>query len=74
MAYIKKPRKKHCFLCLKGIEHIDYKNTDLLQKYLNYGNKIIPKRSSGCCAMHQRRVSNAIKRARILALLPFVKE
>lgn len=74
MAYIKKPRKKLCYLCLKGIEHIDYKDVDTLQKYLNYGNKIVPKRSSGCCAKHQRRVSNAIKRARILALLPFVKE
>lgn len=74
MAYIKKPRKKYCSLCSKGTEHVDYKNVDLLLKYINQGSKIVPKRSSGCCTKHQRRVANAIKRARIVALLPFVKE
>ncbi len=75
MAYMnKKPRKKYCSLCAKGIISVDYKDVDLLKKYLNQSNKIIPKRSSGCCTSHQRRVENAIKRARIVALLPFVIE
>ncbi len=74
MSYIRRTKKKYCSLCSKGIEHIDYKNIDLLKKYINQSNKIIPKRTSGCCSKHQRRVSNAIKRARILALLPFVKD
>lgn len=74
MAYVKRSKRKYCSLCAKGIEHVDYKNVDLLKKYLNQSNKIAPKRASGCCTKHQRRVSNAIKRARIVALLPFVKD
>lgn len=73
MAF-RKPRKKYCNLCAHGVVHVDYKNVDLLQKYLNQSNKIAPKRTSGCCAKHQRAVAVAIKRARIIALLPFVKE
>ena len=67
-------KKKYCSLCSKGVLHIDYKDTNLLEKYLNYNCKIVPRRISGCCQKHQRMVSNAIKRARIVALLPFVKE
>lgn len=74
MAFNRKPRKKYCSLCTKGVTHIDYKDVELLQKYLNLSNKISPKRTTGCCAKHQRAISLSIKRARVIALLPFVKE
>lgn len=70
----KKPRKKYCNLCAKGIISVDYKEIEVLERFLSQSNKIIPKRSSGACTMHQRRIANAIKRARIVALLPFVVE
>jgi small subunit ribosomal protein S18 len=66
--------KNRCSLCGKGILNIDYKNTELLNKYISYNGKILPRRISKICAKHQRMVSNAIKRARIVALMPFVKE
>ncbi len=67
-------RKRFCKFCAKGIEIVDYKDVDTLRKYINFNNKIMPKKQSGCCTKHQRRVSNAIKRARIVALLPFIDE
>lgn len=70
----RKPRKKVCQFCAAGIEQIDYKDTKTLEKYINSICKIMPKRTTGTCTKHQRRVSNAIKRARIVALLPFIKE
>ena len=74
-TYIKrKPRKKICPFCARGIEQVDYKNIELLQKHINSNNKIVPARISKCCTRHQRRVANAIKRARIVALLPFISE
>lgn len=51
---------------------IDYKNVEFLRKFLNVKGKIVSRRSSGNCAKHQRKVSVAIKRARFLALLPYV--
>ncbi len=70
----KRSKKKYCSLCSKGIAHVDYKDVELLKRYLNLSNKISPKRTTGCCTKHQRAVANAIKRARIVALLPFVTE
>lgn len=67
-------RKKFCKLCAKGIEHVDYKDVDTLNKYLNYSLKISSRKLTGACSSHQRKISNAIKRARIVALIPFVKE
>lgn len=67
-----KRRKKFCKFCAKGIEHVDYKDVDTLKKYLNQHLKIMAARVTGTCGRHQRRVSNAIKRARIVALIPFV--
>ncbi len=66
--------KKPCVLCQRGVNHIDYKDVDLLQKYITSNCKIAPTRITGCCQKHQRMVANAIKRARIVALLPFVNE
>lgn len=66
-------KKKPCMLCAKGVDYVDYKDVELLQRYLTPSCKIVPRRVSGLCQKHQRMVANAIKRARIVALLPFVK-
>jgi small subunit ribosomal protein S18 len=67
-------KKRYCKLCAKGIYYVDYKNVELLQKYLTPNCKIVPRRISGLCQKHQRMIANSIKRARIVALLPFIKE
>ena len=64
-------RKKICQFCADKTESIDYKDVDTLKKYVTERGKILPKRITGTCAMHQRAVTTAIKRARIVALLPF---
>ncbi len=64
-------RKKVCRLCKQRVESISYKDIELLQRFLMPSGKIIPRRMSGNCARHQKMVARAIKRARILALLPF---
>ena len=67
-------RKKQCKFCLEHVAMIDYKDTTRLAKSLTERGKIIPSRISGTCAWHQRRLSRAIKRARFIALLPYVAE
>ncbi len=66
-------KKKECPFCKDPSLVIDYKNVELLQRYINDKAKIVTRRSSGACAKHQRKLAKAIKNARILALLPFVK-
>ena len=70
-----KLHKKHCVLCQKGILYVDYKNIELLKYYVDgeHTGKILPRFLTGACMKHQRQISNAIHRARIVALLPFVK-
>ena len=67
-------RKKVCQFCADKSLVIDYKDVDTLKKYVTERGKILPKRITGTCAMHQRAVTTAIKRARIVALLPYVAE
>ena len=67
-------RRKVCAFCLEKVQFIDYKDVNRLKKYITEGGKILPRRMSGVCAMHQRELSNAIKKARIVALLPFKGE
>jgi small subunit ribosomal protein S18 len=67
-------RPKVCAFCVDHVEHIDYKQTDTLRRYLTDRGKIRPRRQTGTCAKHQRRLAVAIKRARHLALLPFAAE
>lgn len=67
-------RKKVCQFCADKSLAIDYKDVDTLKKYVTERGKILPKRITGTCAMHQRAVTTAIKRARIVALLPYVAE
>lgn len=65
------PRRKVCAFCQEKVEVIDYKDVNRLKKYITEGGKILPRRMTGTCAMHQRELSNAIKKARIVALLPY---
>ena len=67
-------RRKVCAFCQEKVEAIDYKDVNRLKKFITEGGKILPRRMSGVCAMHQRALSNAIKKARIAALLPFKGE
>ena len=60
--------------CVEHIDYVDYKQADLLRRYLSDRGKIKARRKSGVCARHQRRLAIAIKRARHLALLPFASE
>ncbi len=63
--------KKYCYFTKNKIKEIDYKNIDLLKKYITECNKIIPSRITGISSKYQRKLSVAIKRARYLALLPY---
>jgi len=65
-------KEKACYFCVNNIKYVDYKDTQVLQKFISSFGKIAPKRRSGLCSKHQRKVAQAIKRARIMALLPFV--
>ncbi len=69
---IPKFRKKVCRFCEDPNLPIDYKNPDLLVRFITDRGKILPRRITGTCAKHQRHLARAIKRARIIALLPFV--
>ena len=65
--------RKVCIFCKEHKDQIDYKEVDLLSRFLSDKGKILSRRSTGICARHQRRLALAIKRARFLGLLPFVK-
>ena len=67
-------KKKVCQFCADKSETIDFKEVDKLKKYVTERRKILPKRITGTCAMHQRDVTRAIKRARIVALLPYTAD
>ncbi len=69
-----KRRKKVCAFCAEKIEYVDYKDAPRLRKYISERGKILPRRMTGTCAMHQRQLTTAIKRARQLALLPYVTD
>ena len=73
-SFKKAPRKKVCAFCQEKLDVIDYKDVNRLKKFITEGGKIIPRRMSGTCAAHQRKVAVAIKRARIASLLPFKGE
>ena len=67
-------RKKFCFFCENKLERADYKDERTLRRFVNERGKIIPRRISGNCAVHQRRLTTAIKRARALAIMAFESE
>ena len=70
----RKGRRKVCSFCVDKIEHIDYKDVTRLRRYMSERAKIIPRRVTGTCAHHQRQLTVAIKRARHLAMLPYVSD
>ena len=70
----KKGRKKVCAFCVEKVEAIDYKDVAKLRKYLTESGKILPRRMTGVCARHQRELAVAVKRARQMALIPYVAD
>ena len=67
-------RKRVCKFCVEKLEYIDYKDVKMLQQFIPERGKILPRRISGTCALHQRKLQSAIKRARTVALLPFATD
>ena len=79
MAYNKpvgprKGRKKVCVFCVEKVEEIDYKDVTRLKRFVSERAKILPRRVTGTCAKHQRELTTAIKRARQIALLPYISD
>ena len=72
--YKKVSRKKVCQFCVDHVSEIDYKEVARLKRYITEKGKILPRRQTGTCAAHQRELTVAIKRAREMALLPYVGE
>ena len=73
-SFRRKSKKKVCSFCVDHVEEIDYKDVAKLKRYVTEKGKILPRRQTGTCARHQRAVTTAIKRAREMALLPYVGE
>ena len=71
---MRRRRRKPCQFCVDKLHYIDYKDVAKLRKFVTERGKITPRRTNGCCAAHQRVLTSAIKRARLVALLPFVAE
>ena len=67
-------RKKICIFCADKVDFIDYKDAAKLRKFISERGKILPRRISGTCSKHQRELNTAIKRARQVALLPYVPD
>ena len=70
----RKGRRKVCSFCVDKVEFIDYKDVNRLHKFISDRAKILPRRVTGTCASHQRELTTAIKRARQVALLPYVND
>lgn len=70
----KSSKKKVCAFCVDKVNEIDYKDVAKLRKFITEKGKILPRRQTGVCAKHQRELAKAIKRARVMALLPFKGE
>ena len=71
---MRRSKRKVCAFCVEKAESIDYKDVNKLRKFVTERGKILPRRISGTCAKHQRQVTESIKRARNIALLPFTTE
>ena len=70
----RRSRRKSCTFCAEKVEVIDFMDATRLRKYISERGKILPKRMTGTCAKHQRELTTAIKRARQIALLPYIAE
>jgi small subunit ribosomal protein S18 len=69
-----KVRRKVCAFCVDKVDFVDYKSANRMRKFVTERGKILPRRSTGTCASHQRTLAAAIKKAREIALLPFVAD
>jgi len=65
-------KERYCYFCVNNVDHVDYKNQQLLRRFISSYSKIVPRKRSGVCSKHQRQLAQAIKRARIMSILPFV--
>lgn len=70
----RRKKKRQCNFCADKVEYIDYKEIPRLRRYITERGKILPRRITGNCAHHQRQLTTAIKRARVMALLPYTSE
>jgi small subunit ribosomal protein S18 len=68
------PTSQQCFFCSQNLKNIDYKEVDLLNRFVSSQKKIIDPRHTHICAKHQRKLATAIKQARFMALLPYVRK
>ncbi len=73
-GFRRKRRRRVCHFCANKVETIDFKDIDTLKRFTSDRGKILPRRVTSTCAKHQRELTKSIKRARVMALLPFVKE
>jgi small subunit ribosomal protein S18 len=64
-------KEKSCHFCVNNLKEVDYKDIRTLQRFVNVYKKILPRKRTGLCSWHQRKLAVAIKRARVMALLPF---
>lgn len=64
-------KDRPCYFCTHNIKDIDYKHTQIFQKFISNYAKILPRTRTGTCAKHQRKLTQALKRARLMALIPF---
>ncbi len=71
MAEFYRKKKKVCYMCTG--KDIDYKDIEVLKKYINDKGKILPRRVTGACAKHQRHIAAEVKKARFMALIPFTR-
>ncbi len=67
----RRPKKRVCSFCVDKVDSVDYKDINKLKRFITERGKLLPRRISGNCARHQRQVTRSIKRARLVALLPF---
>ena len=68
------PRRRVCFFCVDKVERIDYKDVNLLKRYISERGRIAPRKRTSVCARHQRLLTTALKRARFIALLPYTAD
>ncbi|MBV9719644.1 MAG: 30S ribosomal protein S18 [Candidatus Eremiobacteraeota bacterium] len=70
----RRPKRKPCSFCTERAIAVNYRDVPRLKKFVSERGKIVPRRISGCCAKHQRMLTTAVKRARLIAFLPFTSE
>lgn len=67
-------KEKQCYFCANNLTDVDYKDGTFLRRFINSYGKILPKKRTGSCSKHQRKLAIAIKRARVMAILPFLNK